>query len=145
MGEENLEIKEGLEIPGWELWFTASRSGGPGGQHANKVSSQVTVHWSVRDSSVFSEQQKQQIESRLQTYTSEDGVVQITANDTRSQHQNKKIARDRLAWQIGRALKRKKRRIATKPTRASQRRRIAEKRARGDLKELRKGPKKGDW
>ena len=145
MSEEDLEIKEGVVIPGWELWVRASRSGGPGGQHANKASTQVTLHWSVRDTSILEPEQKKKVERRLASYTSEEGVVQITVSDTRSQHQNREIARKRLAGQIQKALQRKKRRIPTRPSYSSQKKRIKEKRSRGKIKEKRKPPGREDW
>ena len=145
MSEEDLEIKEGLVIPGWELWVTASRSGGPGGQHANKASTQVSLHWSVRDTSILEPEVKKKVERRLATYTSEEGVVQITVSDTRSQHRNRQIARKRLAAKIAKALQRRKRRIATRPTYSSQKRRVEEKRERGKLKEQRRSPGRDDW
>lgn len=145
MGEEALTIKENVEIPGWELWVTASRSGGPGGQHSNKVSTQVTLHWSVKESSVFGDEQKEQLKRRLQSYLTEEGVLQVTASDTRSQHRNRKIARERLARMIQKALQRKKRRKATRPSEAARRRRLEEKRKRGKRKELRKHPTPRNW
>lgn len=145
MGEEDLEISDELVIPGWELWFTASRSGGPGGQHANTSSTAVTLHWSIDDSSVLDGEQKQRVKKRLKRNVTDNGVLQVGAADTRSQHRNRKIARQRMAEQVKKAVKKKKRRIPTKPTRASERRRLREKRHRSRIKKLRKPPKRDDW
>lgn len=145
MSEEDLEIKEGLVIPGWELWFTATRSGGPGGQHANKTSSRVTLHWSVAGSSVLDPAQKRLVQNRLRANMTDQGVLQITVSDTRSQHRNRMIARQRLAQQVQRGLRRRKRRIRTGPSRAQKRKRLEEKRHRAQIKKMRKPPKKDDW
>ncbi len=145
MGEEDLKIRNNLVIPGWELWFTASRSGGPGGQHANTSSTAVTLHWSVTKSSILDREQKKRVRHRLKRNITDDGVLQVSSADTRSQHQNRKIARERMAKQVKKAVKKRKRRIPTKPTRASERRRLKKKRHRSRIKKLRKPPKRDDW
>ena len=145
MGEEDLKIRDDLTIPGWELWFTASGSGGPGGQHANTSDTAVTLHWSVDDSSVLEPKQKGRVKHRLRRNMTQDGVLQVGASDTRSQHQNRKIARRRMAEQVKGAVKKKKKRVRTKPTRASKRRRLRQKRHRSRIKKLRKSPKRDDW
>lgn len=144
MSEEDLEIKEGLVIPGWELWFTATRSGGPGGQHANTSSTRVILHWSVGNSSVLDGAQKSRVRRSLKRNMTDEGVLQVSVADTRSQHRNRQIARDRMAKQLRKALQTKKRRIRTRPSRAAKRRRVADKRHQGRKKELRKPPKKDD-
>ncbi len=145
MAEEDLQIRKGLVIPGWELWFTASRSGGPGGQHANKASTAVTLHWSIDDSSVLDEDEKARVRHRLKHNVTDEGVLQVSSADSRSQHRNRQIARKRLAEQVARGLKKKKRRVRTKPSRAARRRRLDKKRHRGKIKKLRKSPKRDDW
>ncbi len=145
MSEEDLQIRDGLVIPGWELYFTASRSGGPGGQHANKASTRVTLHWSIPDSSVLSDFQKRQLQRRLKHNLTDDGILQISVSDTRSQHRNRAIARDRLATEVADALKRKKRRVRTRPSRSQKRKRLKNKRHRGKKKDLRKPPTRDDW
>lgn len=138
---EDLEIKDGLVIPGYELWFTASRSGGAGGQHVNKTSSRVTLHWSVSTTQALSDFQRGQVVRRLQTYINSDGVMQVSADSSRSQHRNRTEARERLARLVRTGLERKKRRRATRPTRGSQRRRLDAKKEHGEKKRLRKKPK----
>ncbi len=145
MAEEDLQITNRLVIPGWELWFTACRSGGPGGQHANKANTAVTLHWSVDDSSVLNKDQKKRLRKRLKRNVTDEGVLQVSAADTRSQHRNRKIARERMARQVKKGIKKKKRRIKTKPTRASKRRRLKQKRHRSRIKKLRKSPTRDDW
>ncbi len=145
MGQEDLEIRRNLVIPGWELWFTATGSGGPGGQHANTSNTAVTLHWSVADSSVLDQSQKQRVRRNLKRNMTKAGVLQVSASDHRSQHRNRKEARQRMKKQVRKALRKKKRRIRTRPTRASKRRRLKNKRHRGRKKKLRKSPKRDDW
>src|SRR5690625_6795939 len=92
-----LQITPQLEIPDYEIWYTASRSGGPGGQHVNTTSSKITLHWSPADSGVLDDDQKQRIIRRLGSRINNDGVLLIDVSDHRSQHRNKEIAQDRLA------------------------------------------------
>ncbi len=145
MGSDDLQIDKGLAIPGWELWFTASGSGGPGGQHANTTNSAVTLHWSVAKSSVLSKNEKRRLQKNLKRNMTQDGVLQVGASDTRSQHRNRKVARERMAQQVKKGIKKKKRRVKTRPTRASRRRRLQNKRHRGRIKKLRKTPRRDDW
>ena len=145
MAEDDLPIRDDVTIPGWELWWTSSRSGGPGGQHANKTETRVTLHWVPERASTLSDHQKQRVIRRLRNQLTADGELQVSAADERSQRRNLKIARERLAATIRKALKRPKRRIRTKPSRAAKRRRLEEKRQRGRLKEKRQNPKPRDW
>ena len=137
---DDLTIRPDLTIPGYELWFTASRSGGPGGQHANKTSSAVTLHWCPAQSGVLDDPTKQQLIRRLGSRINNDGVLQINAQDERSQHRNLELARTRMAETIAQALKRRKRRKRTRPSLASKRRRLNNKRRRGERKKLRQNP-----
>ena len=137
---EELEIQRGITIPAWELWWTASRSGGPGGQHANKTSSRVTLHWSVSQSSALSPAMKARALRKLRSRLTGEGELLVSVDTTRSQHQNRELARERLAQIVRDSLKVPKRRVATKPTKGSQRRHIEAKKARGDTKKMRKKP-----
>ena len=137
---EELVIQTGVIIPPWELWWTASRSGGPGGQHANKTSSRVTLHWSLANTSALTPTMKTRAMRKLRSRLTTDGELLIAVDTTRSQHQNRDLARERLAQIVRDALKVQRRRVATKPTKGSQRRRVATKKARGDTKKMRKKP-----
>jgi|MDSW01.1.fsa_nt_gb ribosome-associated protein len=137
---DELEIQRGVTIPAWELWWTASRSGGPGGQHANKTSSRVTLHWSLTQSSALTPSMKARALRKLRSRLTAQGELLVSVDTTRSQHQNRELARERLAQIIRDALKVAKRRVATKPTKGSQRRRVDAKKARGDTKKMRKKP-----
>ena len=137
---EELSIQQGLVIPGGELTMTASKSGGPGGQHANKTSSRVTLEWDLMNSSVLDDAQRSRLLVRLNTHVNVDGVLKVTSSDSRSQHQNREDARQRLAGLVRAALQRPKRRKKTKPSRGAQRRRLEAKRKRAALKKSREKP-----
>ena len=140
MKDGDLIINTRISIPQWELIFTASRSTGPGGQHANKTSSRVTLHWSIPNSSALTETQKKRIIQKLNRRLTSDGVLLINVADFRSQHHNKEIALQRLKEILIEALKVQKRRKPTKPSRAAKQRRVDEKKSRGTLKKLRQKP-----
>lgn len=142
---DDLQINEEVTIPGWELWFTASRSGGPGGQHANKASTRVTLHWMIDDSTAIDARDKKRLKQRLSSEISSEGVLAVDCAQTRSQHQNRKLARDQMAAKIRAGLKRQKRRVKTKPSRSAKRRRLESKRQRSQVKSMRKNPKPRNW
>ncbi len=138
MGEAPLRVDARIEIPGDELRFVASRSGGPGGQHVNKTSSRVALLWDVAGTRALDPVQRARVLRRLGGRVSRDGILRITADDERSQHRNRELARERLAALVAAALARRKRRLPTGPTEAARKRRRDEKRRRGALKRLRK-------
>lgn len=120
----------------------ASRSGGPGGQGVNTTSSAVELRWSVDDSDVFSGREKQRIHKNLGTRITKDGVLIVQASDERSQHQNRSLARERLADMIRLAIIPEKPRRRTKVSRNQKRKRLDAKKRRGEVKKLRKDPKR---
>jgi len=132
-----LQITPQLEIPDYEIWYTASRSGGPGGQHVNTTSSKITLHWSPADSGVLDDDQKQRIIRRLGSRINNDGVLLIDVSDHRSQHRNKEIAQERLAELVRNALRPRKQRKRTRPTRGSIERRLKAKRITAERKKTR--------
>ena len=138
--EQDLVIQPNLVIPGRELWATASLSGGKGGQHVNKVSSRITLYWQVVASVAISDFQKDLIQKKLAHRISQDGVLQVSASSHRSQHRNREEARARLATLVQNALKRPVRRIPTKATLASKRRRLDDKKRQSLMKKRRKSP-----
>lgn len=131
---DDLEVNDRITIPGWELWFTASRSSGPGGQHANKSSTRVTLHWSLASTTALTEVQRNRVRLRLARRLDEAGVLQVSAEDERSQLRNKELARERLAALVRGALVLPKHRHKTRPTRGSVRRRLNDKKQRSQLK-----------
>jgi ribosome-associated protein len=131
---EELHVRPGLVIPMDEIALRASRSSGPGGQHANVTASRVEAVFDVAASASLSEAQRTRIQSRL------GARVTASAQDTRSQRRNRELALERLAERLASALEVKRPRHATKPTKASQRRRVDTKKRRGDVKRARRRP-----
>ncbi|MEJ2678897.1 MAG: alternative ribosome rescue aminoacyl-tRNA hydrolase ArfB [Gemmatimonadota bacterium] len=136
----DIPIHSRLTIPASELRFRASRSGGPGGQHVNTSSTKVELLWDVAGSPSLSEQQRARLLKRLSTRIDADGVLHLTEGGSRSQHQNREAVTERFALLVRKALRRKKRRIPTKPTKASKERRLESKKKRSRKKKLRKPP-----
>lgn len=116
-----------------ELTFLAMRSGGPGGQHANKVSTKVAVRWNVRNTTLLTAEEKLRLEKRL-TAT---GELVITSQETRSQSTNKARAVAQLLALIAKTRAVKKHRTATKPTPAAVRTRLQSKRIQSNKKQSR--------
>jgi ribosome-associated protein len=129
-----LPIRENLSLPLDEIELRTSRSSGPGGQHANVTASRVEAVFDVQASETLSESQKARICARLGPR------VTAAAQDTRSQHRNRDLALTRLADRLASALELRRPRTKTRPTPASQRRRVDAKKRRGDIKRGRRRP-----
>lgn len=129
-----------LVIPESELTFSASRSGGPGGQNVNKVSSKVEVRWNLISSKVLTLEEKGRIANSpaLKNRISTDGDLIIVEQSTRSYGQNRKLAVEKLHDLVRSALKKKRKRVRTRPTRASKERRLTAKRSKAKKKASRK-------
>ena len=135
--KNDLTIKNGIIIPENELEITASRSGGPGGQHVNKTSSKITVRWNVKSSSALSDEQKLRVLEKLQTRLTIDGDLIVHNSSTRSQEQNRKLALDKLADEIKKALYVSKKRMATRISKSGKEARLKSKSHRSMTKKLR--------
>ena len=121
-----------------ELRWQATRSGGPGGQHANTSDTRVEVRFDVATSPSLGPRQRARLLDRLGP------VVRAAASDTRSQARNRDVATERLREQLAAALRVDPPRRPTRATRGSQRRRVEQKRRRGETKRTRGRPDTDD-
>ncbi|HKY91168.1 MAG TPA: alternative ribosome rescue aminoacyl-tRNA hydrolase ArfB [Nevskiaceae bacterium] len=133
-----LQVTPQLSIPLEEIEFSAVRAQGAGGQHVNKTSSAIQLRFDVKASSL-PEAAKARLLARSDRRISDEGVVLIKAQQFRSQEQNRAAALERLRLLLAAAAAVPKVRRATKPTRASQQRRVDDKTRRGKVKALRRG------
>jgi len=121
-----------------EIIFQTARSGGKGGQNVNKVETMVEGYFSIRGSSILTEQQKDVLEKKLAGKISTDGVLQVRSQVHRSQLANKQEVIRKMQALIEQALKKEKRRIATRPSAGSKEKRIESKKRQSQIKEGRK-------
>jgi len=130
-----MPVARGVAIPLREVELRASRSSGPGGQHANVTASRIEAVFDVASSESLSDEQKRRVMARCGPR------VTAIAQDARSQARNRELALERLRARIAAALAVARRRRATRPTRASREVRLERKRRRGQLKRSRRA----DW
>jgi ribosome-associated protein len=131
---DRLHIARDVELPLSEIELRASRSSGPGGQHANVTASRIEAVFDVEASQALDEEHKRRIRARLGP------VVRAGAQDTRSQARNRELALERLASRLASALVVQRPRRATRPSRAARRRRLDAKRRRSEVKRARRRP-----
>ena len=129
-----LEISQNIQIPDSELVESFVRASGPGGQNVNKVASAVELRFDVAHSAVLPEGLRVRLLARRDRRLTAEGVLVIQASRFRDQARNREDARARLTEIIRAALHVPKKRVATKPTRGSQERRIASKKKRAEHK-----------
>jgi ribosome-associated protein len=129
-----IPIVDGLDIPEEEISFIVSRSGGPGGQNVNKVSTRVTLRFDLAGSKALSPVQRDRIREKLASRINNDGILQVTSQRTRSQELNREDAMNRFRELLSQALHQPAPRIETRATRASKEVRLQEKKRRTQIK-----------
>ena len=128
-----------------EISFKASRSSGPGGQHANKVSTRVQASFDLAGSHLLSAFEKERLLNRLKSRLDKDGVLHVSESSSRSQSTNKERAIKKIIGLLTQGLKTKKRRIPTKISAEKKRARLKSKRQRSALKKSRAAVKRDDF
>lgn len=131
-----IRITDSLSIDEDEIVWSFSRASGPGGQNVNKVSTAAELRFDVAKA-FLPEDLKFRLKALAGRQLTQDGVLVITAQETRSQERNREIALAKLVDLLRKAAHRPKRRIATKPTRASKTRRLDSKSRHSQTKKLR--------
>jgi ribosome-associated protein len=132
-----LRITDKITLEDWELTEQFIRASGPGGQNVNKVSTAVELRFEAERSPNLPEPVKRRLKKLAGRRWTNEGAIVLQVSDERSQARNREIARERLAELIRRATVVPKRRIATKPTLGSKRRRLQAKKERGEVKAMR--------
>lgn len=132
-----LYITDTITIQDWELSESFMRASGPGGQNVNKVSSAVELRFEAATSPSLSAPVKTRLKRLAGRRWTTEGALVLQCDETRSQARNREIVRQRLVELIKKAHTPPKRRIATRPTLGSKKRRLKAKKVRGEVKALR--------
>jgi len=134
----DIVVSPRLTIPAGELSIQFARSGGPGGQNVNKVSSKVDLRWHPASSGALTEHDRAYLLERLRSRLTTEGELIVTSTATRDQLKNRDDAAKKLALIVRTALERPKPRKETKPSRGAKRRRVADKRHHSEIKRNRR-------
>ena len=132
MDGESIRVTRSVVLPLREIELRTSRSSGPGGQHAQKSETRVEAVFDVESSDALTDAQKRRVVAKAGP------VLRAIAQDERSQLRNRELATERLVAALREALHVERKRVATKPTKASRERRLDEKKRRGETKRLRR-------
>lgn len=120
-----------------ELSYSASQSGGPGGQNVNKVNTKITLRFNIANSALLDESEKQQLREKMANKVSNEDVLIITAENQRTQLKNKEEATKKFYQLLKTTFFKRKKRKTTKPTKAAKQKRLKEKRIQAEKKQLR--------
>lgn len=135
-----IRVTRSVTIPESELEFRYVRSGGPGGQHANKTSTKVELTWDVSTSAALGPRQRARLFENLGRRIEPSGILRVRSDRHRSQTRNREDATERLCELVERGLAIRKDRVATGPTNSSKRKRLDQKKRRSEIKRGRRRP-----
>lgn len=138
VSDDSIHVTGSVRIPRSEIDVSATTSGGPGGQHANRSATKVELRYDIASSSALSEPQRRRAMDRLGP------ELRVTAGDERSRSRNLALAEQRLVDRLREALYVPAQRRPTRPTRASKERRLGAKQRRSQLKSQRRRPRPDD-
>lgn len=139
---DDLRVTKGVVIPSADLEMRVARSSGPGGQSVNTTDSKVELRLDLAGTEALTDRQKGLVRDRLGNRITNDDVLILQSNEHKSQHRNREAVRERMRRLLSEALVPPTPRRKTKPSRAAKRRRLENKRHRGEVKRLRQSPRR---